>query len=76
MQQNAHDYLKKISLEHERTTRHLYDQKRKLEQREKELFHRKAQNGAETRKVKHEKMMVCNPAFVFLLFFTNSYWNY
>ncbi|KAK6234866.1 hypothetical protein SCA6_010203 [Theobroma cacao] len=57
MQQNAHDYLKKISLEHERTTRHLYDQKRKLEQREKELFHRKAQNGAETRKVKHEKMM-------------------
>ncbi|XP_021278270.1 factor of DNA methylation 4-like isoform X2 [Herrania umbratica] len=57
MQQNAHDYLKKISLEHERTTQHLYDKKRKLEQREKELFHRKAQNGAETRKLKHEKMM-------------------
>lgn len=60
MQQNAHDHFKKISIEHERITRHLYDQKRELEQYEKELFQREVQNEAETRKLKqlkHEKMM-------------------
>ncbi|XWS74132.1 hypothetical protein CRYUN_Cryun02cG0189200 [Craigia yunnanensis] len=57
MQQNAHDHFKKISLEHERITKHFCDQKRELEQREKELLQREAQNEAETRKLQHEKMM-------------------
>ena len=65
MLQNAHDHFKKISLDHKRITRHLYDQKRELEQQEKELFQREAQNEAETRKLQHEKMMVRNAAFVF-----------
>ncbi|XWS28829.1 hypothetical protein CRYUN_Cryun25bG0105100 [Craigia yunnanensis] len=57
MLQNAHDHFKKISLDHERITQHLYDQKRELEQYEKELFQREAQNEAETIKLQHEKMM-------------------
>ncbi|XVF05507.1 hypothetical protein REPUB_Repub05bG0178200 [Reevesia pubescens] len=57
MQQNAHDHFKKIYLEHERIAQHFCDQKRELEQREKELFQREAQNEAETRKLQHEKMM-------------------
>ncbi|XVF68777.1 hypothetical protein PTKIN_Ptkin11bG0028500 [Pterospermum kingtungense] len=40
-----------------RITQHLYDQKRALEQREKELSQRESRNDAETRKLKHKKMM-------------------
>ena len=76
MQQNAHDHFKKISLEHERIAQHFCNQKRELEQCEKELFQREAQNEAETRKLQHEKMMVCNAAFDFFLSFTNSYWHF
>ncbi|KAK8645568.1 hypothetical protein V6N13_119394 [Hibiscus sabdariffa] len=57
MQENAHDHFKKISLEHEKMARKFSDQKTELEQREKELFDREAQNEAETRKLQHEKMM-------------------
>ncbi|XVF68775.1 hypothetical protein PTKIN_Ptkin11bG0028300 [Pterospermum kingtungense] len=57
MQQNAHDHFNKISLDHERIRDHLLQQKRELEQHEKDLFHREAQNEAETRKLQREKMM-------------------
>ncbi|KAK8515734.1 hypothetical protein V6N13_139295 [Hibiscus sabdariffa] len=57
MQQNAHNHFKQIFLEHERIAQHFQDQQRQLEQREKELFQREAQNEAETKKIQHEKMM-------------------
>ncbi|XVE59257.1 hypothetical protein DITRI_Ditri05aG0031500 [Diplodiscus trichospermus] len=63
MQQNAHDHFKMISLEHERIAQHFCDQRRKLEQREKELFQREAQNEAETRELQHEKLMNERAAF-------------
>lgn len=59
MQENAHNHFKQISLEHERNAKCILDQKRELEQREKELLQREAQNENETKKLQHEKMMVC-----------------
>ncbi|XP_022755771.1 factor of DNA methylation 4 isoform X2 [Durio zibethinus] len=63
MQQNAHDHFKKISLEHERIAQHFCDKKRELEQREKELFQREAQNEAATKNLQHDKMMNERAAF-------------
>ncbi|KAG8471492.1 hypothetical protein CXB51_036162 [Gossypium anomalum] len=57
MQENAHNHFKQISLEHERNAKCILDQKRELEQREKELLQREAQNENETKKLQHEKMM-------------------
>ncbi|CAK9146347.1 unnamed protein product [Ilex paraguariensis] len=55
MQQNAHHQLGKISKEHERITLHLEDEKRELEQREKELCKREADNEKERRMLHFEK---------------------
>ncbi|OMO67779.1 hypothetical protein CCACVL1_20320 [Corchorus capsularis] len=59
MQQDAHDHFKAISVEHEKVTQNLVDQKRQLDLREKELLQREAQNEAEARKLKQEKEIVC-----------------
>lgn len=58
MQQNAHDHFAQISLEHHKSTQHLEEQMKRLEQREKELLQREAQNETETRELHDEKKMV------------------
>ncbi|GAV78267.1 XS domain-containing protein/XH domain-containing protein/zf-XS domain-containing protein [Cephalotus follicularis] len=57
MQQNGRDHLEKIFSDHERATLHLEAQKKQLEQCEKQLLKREAQNDTERWKLHHEKKM-------------------
>jgi hypothetical protein len=61
VQQRTSNRLERISSEHERATLHLKAQKQVLEQHEKELQQREAQNETERRKLRKlrdEKIMV------------------
>ncbi|KAF5727380.1 XH/XS domain-containing family protein [Tripterygium wilfordii] len=55
MQKNERDRFKEIFLEHEKATQHLQAQKTKLEQQEKQLQKRFAQNDSEKRRLDREK---------------------
>lgn len=58
MQQTARDHFEKISLEHEKATRHLEAQRKELEWHEKQLQRRQVHNKNERLKLHREKEMV------------------
>ncbi|XP_024927008.3 factor of DNA methylation 4 isoform X1 [Ziziphus jujuba] len=57
MQEEGRDHFEKILLQHNEATLHLEDQRKELEQQEKLLRQREAQNDSEIRRLSREKEM-------------------
>lgn len=58
MQEEGHGHFEKILLEHNEATLHLEAQRKELEQQEKLLRQREAQNDSEIRRISRQKEMV------------------